>query len=512
VGQRGGVSEEDTRKAGRGLLLITSAKVVFIVTAFAVTVVLPRQLGPAIYGIFSVAFGAASLLNNVLIASTVQTVSKIVSDDEEKASVALRHGLLMQIAIGAFLGIAFLLAGPLLADRVYHDTALIPLFRISAGVAFAYAVYATLVGYLNGRRKFLHQAGLDMTFSILRTTGLIGGALLGIGAVGATAGFGVAAAIILAIALATIGIGTSGAGFSPKRFIALTWPIWFYQGCVQAVMQIDLQLLKYWVTAIAMGAGTSEADAVEAANVLAGQYSAAQKFAFVPYQLILSVTFIVFPFVSRAVAGGDREAAKRYIHNAMRFSVVVLCAMAAPIAGAASGVMRIAVGAEFLPGAEALGVLALGQVGFALFVIGATILTGSGRPIVAASIAFVSVIVVVVAVSVGIHLAGVEGSGALIATAIGTSLGTGLAFVAVGIALRVGLGAFIPLRTAIRTLIAGGAAYTTARFIPHDSAAGALAALVGGSVVYVIVLIVSGEIGKKDLETVKTILARKKKS
>ena len=37
-----------------------------------------------------------------------------------------------------------------------------------------YALYAALVGSLNGRRMFLHQAGLDITFSTVRTFGILG--------------------------------------------------------------------------------------------------------------------------------------------------------------------------------------------------------------------------------------------------------------------------------------------------------------------------------------------------
>lgn len=503
------MSEEDTRRAGRGLLLITSAKVVFIVFGFGVALALPRLFASEeVFGLFSVAFGAASILNNVLITSTVQTVSKMVSDDETKAEVALRHGLMLQLAVGGVLSVALVLGAPLLAEVAFRDAALTPLVRIAGGVAFAYALYATLVGYLNGRRRFRHQAGLDMTFSILRTTGLVAGAALGIGAVGAMGGFGIAAGAILLVAAATIGLGKSGGGFSALRWLALMWPIWAYQLCVQGILQIDLQLLKYWVTQIAL-ADHSAHDAVELANVLAGQYRAAQTFAFVPYQLILSVTFIVFPFVSRAATSGDHETQKRYIHNALRFSTIVLFAMAAPIAGAASGVLRIAYPEAYLAGADALGVLVVGQVGFALFVIGATILTGSGRPVVAAVIAAVAVGVVLIATSVAINVAG-DGRQALVATAIGTSIGTGVAFVAVGLALRIGFGAFIPIATAIRTSIAGAAGFAAARFIPHESAIGALIALVGGTIAYLVLLIVTAEIGKKDLETVRTIVQRKR--
>lgn len=504
--------EDETRRAGRGLLLITTAKVVFIVTAYAVRLALPRVFhSEQTYGLFSVAFSATSILNNVLIASTIQTVSKMVSEDEDRAPETLRHGLMLQAAIGTVLATALVLGAPLWAEKVLLDPGLTPLIRISGGVIFSYALYATLVGYLNGRRRFSHQAGLDMTFSVLRTTGLIGGAALGIGALGAMGGFASASGAILLVALVTVGLGKGGSGFSAKRWIALMAPIWFYQACINGILQIDLQVLKRTVAELAMAQGTAAAAATELANVFAAHYNAAQTFAFVPYQLILSVTFIVFPFVSRATTLGDAAATRRYIQNAMRFSLLVLLAIGAPIGGAADGVMRIAYPEPYLAGASALGVLVFGQVAFALFVIGATILTGAGRPRTAAVIALGSLIVVLVSTRLAIGWAGIEGHRALIATAIGTSIGTGVALLSVGITVWRSFGAFVPLASAIRGLLAGGVAFAVARFVPHGSALGALLALASGFAAYLVALLVLREIGGTELAALKAIARRGKK-
>jgi len=504
--------DDETRRAGRGLLLITAAKVVFIVTAYGVKVALPRVFASEqVFGLFSVAFGAASMLNNVLIASTIQTVSKRVSEDDESAPRTLRHGLVLQSTIGAVVGGALSLGAPLWADLLLNP-ALTPLIRIAGVVVFAYALYATLVGYLNGQRRFRHQAGLDMTFSTLRTTGLIGGAAIGLGALGAMGGFAAASIAILLVALATVGIGKGGGGLSVKSWLVLMAPIWFYQACINGILQIDLQVLNRTITEIAIAGGMASEAATARANEYAGHYNAAQTFAFVPYQLILSVTFIVFPFVSRATTLGDEEATRRYIKNAMRFSLLVLLAIGAPIGGAASGVMRIAYPEAYLVGADALGILVFGQVAFALFVIGATILTGAGRPMVAAVIALVSLAVVLVATRVAIGWAGIDADeSALAAAAIGTSIGTGLALLLVGLTVWRAFGAFLPVASAARGLVSGAVAFGAARWIPHDTALGALLALAGGFAAFLIALFVTRELGKPELDALKAIVRRKKR-
>ncbi|MFK7989000.1 MAG: lipopolysaccharide biosynthesis protein [Sandaracinaceae bacterium] len=500
---------EETRRAGRGFLWVAGGKIVFIITAYAVALALPRLFGsPEVFGLYAVAFGAASILNNVLIASTVQSVSKLVSEDEERAPRTLRQGLRIQLVIGSTLGGLLVLGAPLVAEGVLLDPALTPLIRIAGAVVFTYALYAALVGFLNGQRKFSHQARLDMTFSVLRTTGLLGGAALGIGAIGAIGGFAMAASVILLVALVVVGIGKPGEGVPLSRWWGFMAPIWLYQAALNGILQIDLQVLKRTATELALSAGHAAADASRIADGLAGTYRAAQTFAFVPYQLILAVTFIVFPFVSKATSLGDEEATRGYIRNAMRFSLLVLLSIAAPIGGAASGVLRIAYPDAYLEGADALGVLVFGQVAFALFVIGATILSGGGRPGTAATIAIGALVVVLIATRIAITTAGIDGHGALVAAAAGTSLGTGLALLAVGVVVYSGFGAFIPPLSAVRGIAAGALAFGFSRFVPHDTAFTALGALVGGFFVFGFGLVITGELGKSDLARLRTILKR----
>ncbi|MBZ0119409.1 MAG: oligosaccharide flippase family protein, partial [Sandaracinaceae bacterium] len=171
-------AEDETRSAGRGVLLIGAAKILFIVGGYAVTLALPRIFEERVYGLFQVAFGAIAILNNVLIASTIQTVAKLVSESDERAGPALRQGLKIQAAVGATLALAVALGAPLLAEKVLLDPELTPLLRIASIVVLVYSLYAPLVGSLNGRRLFQRQAALDMSFTVLRTIGLIGGAAI----------------------------------------------------------------------------------------------------------------------------------------------------------------------------------------------------------------------------------------------------------------------------------------------------------------------------------------------
>jgi len=502
---------ETTRTAGRGLLYIAGAKIWFIVSAYAIYFVLPRLLGtPEAFGLYSTAMSTVSILNNVLIAATVQTVSKLVSEDHDRAAVTLRQGLKIQLVIGTTVAGLLLLLAPYIAEGFLKDPAVTPLLRICAAVVFSYASYAALVGSLNGRHLFSRQAGLDATFSALRTTGILGGAALGLGVIGAIGGFASAAVLILGAALVVVGVGKSGEQLPLQRWTSFMRPIWVYQAFLNGILLIDVLVLKGTLTDMAAETGVSTEEAIRIANENVGYYSAAQKFAFVPYQLMVSLTFIIFPMISKATSEGDSARARETIRGALRFALVVLVSIAAPMAGAADGVMLIAYPAEYLAGAGALSVLVLGAAAFALFVVSATALSGAGRPGTAAAIAAIGLTAVVIGNRVLVKLAGL-GEDTLAAAATGTSCGMALALLCAGYLVYRRFGTFLAPLTVLRVAMAGAVAWLAASNIPHDSRIMAIVALAGGFFTFILILVLLREATGKDLQMVTNILGRGKK-
>jgi len=270
---------------------------------------------------------------------------------------------------------------------------------------------------------------------------------------------------------------------------------------------IDLQVLKRTATEMAFaGAATSQA-AVDLANQYVGYYRAAQTFAFVPYQLIISLTFIVFPMISKATSIGNREAARSTIQHAMRLSLLLLLLVAAPTSGAAEGVMRLAYPADYLAGAPALSILVFGVAAFALFAVAATAISGAGKPSVAAAIAGVSLLVVVVANRVLLLRAGL-GEDALQASAAGTTIGMIVALLLSAWVIRSSFGVFIPIVTWLRAALAAGAGYATASAIPHGSPLMALVALLAGFLSALAVLIATRELSRDDWRALRRIVRR----
>ena len=489
---------------------IAGAKGYFIVTSYAVQLLLPRIFGEAKeFGLYSATMSGVAILTNVLIVATIQSVSKFVSEDESRAEVTLRQGLRIQALVGGTLALALFAFAPAIA-RLLLDGQLTRLLRIASLVVFAYALYAAVVGSLNGRHWFAKQARLDVTFSTLRTIGILAGAALGLGAMGAIAGFAMAATSIVTISLIWIGFGKAGMPgekIKRRRWIGFMAPIWAYQICLNGILMIDLQVLKRTATEIALAGAATSQTAVDLANQYVGYYRAAQTFAFVPYQLIISMTFIVFPMISKATSIGNREAARSTIQHAMRFSLLLLLLVAAPTSGAAEGVMRLAYPLDYLTGAPALSILVFGVVAFALFAVSATAISGAGKPSVAAMIAGVSLVVVVVANRVLLMRAGL-GDQTLRAAATGTVIGMLVALLLSAWVIHRMFGVFIPVSTWARAALASVAGYSAAAAVPHPSAAMALLALAAGFLSALAVLLVTRELTREDWQAVRRIAVR----
>ena len=110
-----------------------------------------------------------------------------------------------------------------------------------------------------------------------------------------------------------------------------------------------------------------------------GAYRACQLFAFLPYQLLLSLTQVLFPMLARARVESP-DAVREYVARGARLGAIAMGAMVAVIAGMPETAIRFAYDADTAArGAPALRVLALGQGGFAMLGIGCTVLSSLGR-------------------------------------------------------------------------------------------------------------------------------------
>jgi len=397
----------DLREAGRGFLWITGAKVWFLVTATFSSLAFPRLFGdPVLYGQFRVVSGVLNVVTMVIIGGTVQAVSRLVSEVGAEPGAVRRVALRVVTALFVPVGLLGLLWGGWLAGTLLRDEALAGPIRAASGVVIAYAFYAVLVGVLNGRRFFARQAALDMTFSTLKTASMVGVVFATRSVTGAFGAFAASAALVLLLAL-RVGrdSGRSDGGRQPAARDLLRYlvPLGGYALVLNLLLQADVIALKAFLGGLAEGP-----EGVDRASAVAGIYGAARNVSLLPYQAVISLTFVVFPLVSRAASAGQVEAAARTGSGALRLASVLSFGAVALLGVAPGPLLGLLFGPSFRDGADTLPWLLGGGALMAVTSVGNAVLASSGRPFAPLWSGLASLAVLAAGLGAGLPLSGLE--------------------------------------------------------------------------------------------------------
>jgi stage V sporulation protein B len=499
---------ETARAAGRGGLAIAGAKVSFILFGFAQQVILPRLLGVDGYGQASLVLSIVSIVNNVIVATSIQGVSRAVSSAPAgQEGPAFRATLRVHVVLAMIASLSFAALAGTIADRLGAPHVTGPL-RLVAAVVLLYGVYAPLVGSLNGRRRFLEQAALDVSYGALRTVGIASGAWLFLrsgqsGVLGAFAGFVAAAALIVPAALGRSGIGERGdSGPTLREYGAFLLPVAVSQGFLNLLMQTDSLSLRYFLG--------RAASTTQAADALQGVYRGAQLFSFLPYQMLMSITFILFPMLARAQADGDREAVAAYTRTGVRYALVLTALMTGVVAGIAPHLLRLAFPKEmWTQGGEVLRVHCLGMGAFAILGVICAALTSLGQAQTSARLTLAAVVLVALGCFVLVPRAPF-GAAMLVSSATATTLALALTAVAGAALLRRSAGAFAAPLTLVRTLATLGISLAVGSRLPWLGLVGTVGEAAALGVLGAVVLVASGELDRQDLARVLAVVGKKK--
>jgi len=528
-------ANEEQKQAGRGGLAVLVAKVFFILTGLVQQALLPRAIGRADYGALARVFAVSNVFNNVVVASSTQGVSRTTAAAGVHEREALRATLRAHVAIGAVATGLLLLAAPVVAHFQGAPEVLAPLVAMG-GVLAVYGIYAPLVGYINGRRMFAKQAALDMVAATLRTAGMLGIGWLFVrnatgiatavgtlpGMLGATVGAILASIGVLLLAVRWTGTGKSFAGAPPsgvpslRSYVRLLVPVMLAQLFVNGLMQADIFMLGRYLSLAAaqlptpLTPGGVAADPAKAANEWVAVYRACQLFAFLPYQLLFSVTQVLFPMLARAKQEEGDVRVAELVSRGSRIGAIICGLMVAVIVAMPESLIRLAYDADIAAnGGPALRILVLGQSAFAMLGLATTILVSLGRERAAMILTAMALALLVVGCVVLVPNAAF-GRPQIIAAATAALGALGVSLVFGVFVARKAARAFIPLKTALRVGACIGVATAVGLYLPRFGKLMTLVLAAAIAAAYVVALVVTGELGKSDLAMVLAIVRPKK--
>jgi stage V sporulation protein B len=502
------------REAGRGGIAVAGAKIYFIVLGAAQQFALPLFLGLDGYGALASALSLASIAYNPITTSSIQGVSRAVAGvPEAQVPAVLRRTLAVHALAGFVLATLFFLGAPF-AARTMGAPHVATMLRIMSGVLLIYGVYTPLIGALNGRRRFVRQAGFDVAAATLRTVGMVLAAALVARetssalekAEASCYGFVVGTTLVLAAALALIGVGRSGPGApSVRAHVTFLLPLLAGQLLQNLLFQADSLLLRRFAAEAAAGAALP----ATAADPYVGAYRATQLFSFLPFQLLTAVTFVLFPVLAGARTSENRERLGEYVRTGLRIALIVAGAMVSVSSGLAGPLLRLVFGdLAARHAADSLEVLSLGFGAFAVFGLLTAVLNGLGKERSSLVITLTAFGLVVLA-----GFGWVRGTplseALLVRTALATSAGIVLATALGGYLVYRAVGSLVDVVVVVRVAGAAAAAIAVGRVLPTGPRLLVLPEALLVALVYASLLLVTRELGQKDLELVRRVLRRR---
>ena len=302
--------------AGRGFLLITGAKLWFMVGGVLITFGLPFIFdrmsgnGRVLYGQYYDLNNILSILSMVMVTGVMQSVSRFVAERPDACRGVVTQARNMMLVIGGLVDRIFLAGDSIAAAR--ENPTLGNGYRAAGVILFCYGIYTVYIGALNGQKRFLNQALFDIGFTTLKATLVLGMAFAGFGVLGAFYGFSAAAVIIMLIAIASVS-RSLGPGSQSQELYAFAAKVMLYTLVFNLIFKLDAVCIKPIASAL-----LGDADGIMA------DYGMAVNVSRLPWQATIAITFVIFPMVSEATFANDLARTQLYMRQTLRYSTILI--------------------------------------------------------------------------------------------------------------------------------------------------------------------------------------------
>lgn len=356
------------RRSTRQLL---AGRLCFIASGYAVSVILARVLGPALYGSYGVLVSLITRVEMISTAGVPGAIAKLIpqSAGEPERVEGTARALLLTIGFLAF-GLCWL-AAPWV-ERTFEIPHGTLLFRVAALDVPATALYVSYTGIFGGHRRFGHLAIAQIVYAVAKVAGVLLLLKIGISLQG----------VLLANALATVAaclyllVRFPPTSFRPhadvlRRIAAVAVPLGLYVVGAQLLTNLDLYALKVvW----------------EGGDETIGRYVASLNIARTLTVIPTVQSGVLFASLAWALSENDAAAVRHHIQEATRFALIASAGALVMLGPDAGALMALIFSEAYRPGGGFLVLQLVAFGGYAFLDAFAHCLVVSGRQWLAAGI------------------------------------------------------------------------------------------------------------------------------
>jgi O-antigen/teichoic acid export membrane protein len=481
ISAKGSRTYETDSCAVRGTFLIAAGRAGSYLLSYVATVILARGLGPGDYGLYGVIISVLVWVEQIGRFTFAPAAAKLIPERDGNSASVERTALFLNLILFFMLFALLWLAGPFLA-KIFQVAEGTTLFRIAAFDLPFFGAYVLYLGLLQGRREFAPIGVADSLYSTVKLIGIL--LLLALW-------LSVPTALIVNV-LASVGgllfvmSRVSVKNLRPENSLIaplfrLALPLGLFMAALQIVGVLDLWCLQ---------ALSPVEDAVTV-----GVYVAARNIALVPSFVLIAVSDVLLPSLSRALAMKDTGLSQHYVQQAVRFLWTVGLPVTLLIATTAEELATLLFSEVYKDAGPYLSIKAFSATLLAFIALFASALNARGEPLVSGATVFV---LVPIALVLNLFLIPSYGAfGAAWSSVLVALIGA----VAFAILAYQRFGTLIKLRTVLNTSVA---AVFMVGLACQLSVTGPflLVSYLGCMGVYGLVLFVVRELTEKDLELV----------
>lgn len=467
------------RLAARASLQLASEQGFLTGFGYIASIVLAWGLGPERFGLYGVVISFLNWAEQTAKLGIPTATTKLVAEGGERAHRIEETALGVGVAFLLVIFIVLLAAAPVLAG-IFKMPDHVNLFRLAALDVPFYGTLFLYRGIAMGRHRFRIVPVAGVLYSSARLVGVLVMLVVGFSLPGALWAY-LAGAPVGGLFLASrLRVRFRGpAGDAARELVRISVPLALGAFGLSILHNLDLWTLK--------------ALAPEGAERALGLYYASRLLAKVPEVALVPVAGVLFPLMSRALAGGNVELAQSYTEGAVRFLWVGFLPIVLFVAVEAEGILGFLFSSAYAGGANYLRLLVFAYMLLAFLVIAFSVLRARGDFYLTVWMGFglVALLATLAAVLIPTYAA----AGAAIAFL--TTAGVGATVSAVLVARRIG--ALLRFPTFLRGGLGAAALALVASWIPTS---GVLLAVEGAALLglYALGLTIAGELKRKDYE------------